>query len=92
MASSLLRTLDLPELIVPTSEDYESAAIALARHPGELARIKAKLIRNRDAGPLFDMPRYSRHLEAAYREMHARWRNGLGPDHIRVPCAPASRA
>lgn len=87
MAASLLRALDLPELVVQSGDDYEAKAIDLARRPAELDALRARLARNRAAGPLFDMPRYTRHLEAAYREMLRRWQAGLAPDHIRVPCA-----
>lgn len=87
MAASLLRALDLPELIARSSDDYEAKAIALAGRPAELEQVRAKLMRSRATGPLFDMPRYTRHLEAAYREMQRRWQAGLAPGHIRVPCA-----
>lgn len=87
MAASLLHALDLPELIARSSGEYEAKAIALARRPAELDALRARLLRNRAAGPVFDMPRYARHLEAAYREMLRRWQQGLAPDHIRVPCA-----
>jgi protein O-GlcNAc transferase len=84
MASSLLKALGLPELIVSTAEDYEATAVRLARHPAELGQLKERLKLNREKGPLFDMHRYTRHLEAAYREMHRRFQSGLSPDHIHV--------
>jgi predicted O-linked N-acetylglucosamine transferase (SPINDLY family) len=88
MATSLLKTLDLPELIVDTEEEYEAAAIRYARNPDALHSVKDKLRWARETAPLFDMPRYTRHLEAAYREMVKRFRAGLPSDHIHV--APLS--
>jgi len=88
MAASLLHALDLPELIAASGAEYEAKAIALAQRPAELDRIKARLAQKRAAKPLFDMPRYTRHLEAAYEEMLRRRQEGLAPDHIRVPRAP----
>ena len=85
MAASLLKTLDLPELIVRSTPEYESAAIRMARQPAEFQGIKSKLMQNSFAGPLFDMPRYTRHLEAAYLEMHRRWQEGSQPDNLRIP-------
>lgn len=91
MAASLLKALDLPELVAGSASEYEAIAIRLATNPGDLAQIKAKLGRNRAAGPLFDMPRYTRHLEEAYREMVRRWQLGQAPDHLCVAPAPPPR-
>ena len=91
MAASLLKALDLPELVVESRDEYEATAIRLARQPAEVARIKSKLAQNLRAGPLFDMPRYTRHLEAAYFEMRRRWREGLAPDDFRVTPAAQPR-
>lgn len=84
MAASLLAALDLQELVVESEQEYEAAAISLARDPRELARVRDRLMKNREAGPLFDIRGYTRHLEAAYREMHRRCRAGLAPDHFDV--------
>lgn len=92
MAASLLRAIGLPELIAASSEEYEAKAIALALRPDELGQLRARLMRNRATAPLFDMPSYTRHLEAAYLEMLRRWQAGLAPDHIRISGAePGSR-
>src|SRR6266566_4352719 len=85
VAASLLTALDLPELIVETAEDYESLAVALARHPEKLASLKQKLRDNRLKTPLFDTGQFTRHLEAAYAMMAERHHAGLAPDDIIVP-------
>ena len=84
VASSLLSVLDLPELICETLEDYEARAIALARSPDLLRRIRETLIGRRTTSPLFDTAAFTRHLEAAYRQMHARQRGGLAPEPFDV--------
>jgi protein O-GlcNAc transferase len=84
MAASLLEALDLPELIAPTQDAYESTAIRLARDPAELGRIQARLALNRRQGPLFDTAGYTRYLEAAYREMMLRQESGRPPDDIEL--------
>src|SRR5262249_17400034 len=66
VAASLLRTLDLAELITSTASDYEALALKLARNPSDLAMIREKLRRNRQTSPLFDTIRFTRHLEAVY--------------------------
>jgi protein O-GlcNAc transferase len=84
VAASLLKAIDLPELIAATSDEYERLAIDLATHPERLAAIKQKLAKNRLTSPLFDTPLFVRHIEAAYTAMHDRYTSGLAPDHIAI--------
>ncbi|WNV06763.1 tetratricopeptide repeat protein [Candidatus Methylospira mobilis] len=84
VAASLLSAIDLPELIANTQEAYRLRAIELARDPEQLNTIKNKLAMNRATAPLFDTPRFTRYLEAAYIEMWRRQQMGLAPDHIHV--------
>jgi predicted O-linked N-acetylglucosamine transferase (SPINDLY family) len=69
VAASILNAVGLPELVTHSLAEYEAKALALARNPLELATLKAKLARTRHTRPLFDVSRYTRHLEAAYRRM-----------------------
>lgn len=84
VASSLLTVVGVPELVCETLEDYEARAIQLARSPDLLRQIRETLIRARATSPLFDTGAYTRHLEAAFRQMHARYRDGLPPDPFDV--------
>ena len=85
VAASLLTAIGLPELITSTPQEYEGLAIELATNPDKLAHIKRKLAGNRLTKPLFDIQRYTRHIEAAYTAMYERYQAGLLPDHIYVP-------
>jgi protein O-GlcNAc transferase len=84
VAASLLAAVGLPELITSSLEDYESLALKLARDPGLLAALKAKLSRNRNTYPLFDTKRFARNIEAAYAEMRRRHRRGEKPASFAV--------
>ena len=76
VGASLLHAVGLPELITTTIADYERTAIELARDPARLAALKTRLATQRATCPLFDTPRFTRHLEAAYLEMWARYSRG----------------
>jgi predicted O-linked N-acetylglucosamine transferase (SPINDLY family) len=89
VAASLVSSAGLPELIARTPVDFEALAIALAGDRARLEQVRARLHANRPTAPLFDTPRFARHIEAAYAEMHERHLAGLPPDHIAV--AGASR-
>ena len=84
VAASLLRALDLPELIAATLADYESKALALARDRSALRAIRAKLAQNCDTAPLFDTRRFTRNLEAAFIGMWERRQRGEAPASFAV--------
>jgi predicted O-linked N-acetylglucosamine transferase (SPINDLY family) len=84
VAASLLTAIGLPELIAPSLDDYERLALTLARDPDALAAVKAKLASHRESFPLFDTKRFTRHLEAAFRKMWERHRQGLPPQTFAV--------
>lgn len=88
VASSLLRAIEMPELIASSLEEYEAMALKLARDPALLAETKDKLAKNRLTTPLFDTERFTRHLEAAYRTMYERAQRGEPPASFSVEALP----
>jgi predicted O-linked N-acetylglucosamine transferase (SPINDLY family) len=84
VASSLLSTLDLPELIATSVAEYESLAYGLASSPEKLQQIKAKLAKNRLNSPLFNADLMARELESAYLAMYKRFQEALPPEHINL--------
>ena len=66
VGASLLRAVDLPELIMDTREGYVSEAIKLGRNPALVTALKERLNLGRMTAPLFDSVSYTRKLEAAY--------------------------
>jgi predicted O-linked N-acetylglucosamine transferase (SPINDLY family) len=71
VAASLLKAIDLPELVTMSPEKYEELALELARNPDLLKATKEKLARNRTTTPLFDSERFRKTIEAAYEAMLA---------------------
>ena len=84
VAASLLNAIQMPELITTTQEQYEITAIELARNPEKLKVIKYKLERNRLTTALFDTPRFTKHIEAAYKQMYERYQDDLPPNNIYI--------
>jgi predicted O-linked N-acetylglucosamine transferase (SPINDLY family) len=84
VGASLISAVGLPELIVSSLEEYEALALELARNPTMLADLWARLARNRENYPLFDTPRFTRHVETAYRQMVERSRRGLPPESFDI--------
>ena len=85
VAASLLNAVGLPEMITRDVAAYEALAIALGRDPARAAALKAKLAAAIPTAPLFNTPRFTRHLESAYRMMWQRHAAGLPPEGFAVP-------
>jgi predicted O-linked N-acetylglucosamine transferase (SPINDLY family) len=83
-AASILTSINLPELITNTPEEYEALAIELATNPDKLNAIKDKLKSNLSTAPLFDTKRFTKNIESAYTQMYERSQKGLEPEHIYV--------
>ncbi len=65
IAGSHLHAIGLPELVTSTPGDYEALVRRLAQTPHELAAIRGRLAANRFTHPLFDVPRFTRDVEAS---------------------------
>jgi predicted O-linked N-acetylglucosamine transferase (SPINDLY family) len=84
VAASLLKTLDLDELITDSAAEYEKTAIDLAINRNRLQKIKEKLDVNIQTSSLFDSELFTRNIEEAYKLMYERYQNDLAPDHMTV--------
>jgi predicted O-linked N-acetylglucosamine transferase (SPINDLY family) len=87
VAGSLLRAIGLPELITESLDEYERAALDLARDRQRLIALRQRLEKNRGASALFDLPRYTRNIEAAYARMWQTWLSGKAPQSFSIESA-----
>lgn len=77
VAASLVTAVGLPELVTASIDAYVERACALARDPGERARLRAYLAGPGRASSLFDTAATTRALEAAYETMVEQRRRGV---------------
>jgi predicted O-linked N-acetylglucosamine transferase (SPINDLY family) len=84
MASSLLQSIGMPELITSTSEDYENLALTLAKNPEKLNAVRLLLTLKRINSELFDVGTFTVDLENSYRKIYRRYIEGKDPDAIYV--------
>lgn len=87
VGASLLHAVGLPELVTDSLADYEALALRLAAEPQTLRALRDRLSRQLPTSSLYDTPRYTRHLEAAYSRMVERARAGLAPAAFAVNAA-----
>lgn len=69
MAGSLLKAVDLPELITYSLQEYEDKAVALAHDPARVASMKQQLRDNKLTCALFDSPRFVSDLEDLFERL-----------------------
>jgi protein O-GlcNAc transferase len=89
VGASLLGAIDLSELVTHSLAQYEQRLLELATQPARLAQLRARLAANRLTTPLFDIERYTQHLESAYEQIYERYQTGLPPAHVVL--APGER-
>ncbi|HUP82334.1 MAG TPA: hypothetical protein VM260_27520, partial [Pirellula sp.] len=69
VAGSLLRALELPELITTTMNDYFAMGLRLARDSSLLADLRSRLESNGKSSTVFDGGQFACNLEQAYTTM-----------------------
>ena len=84
VAASLLRAVELPELITEDEKTFEARAIELATQPALLTSLRERLEKNRLHAPLFDSQRLVRAIEDAYIQVQARRVAGQPPKSIYI--------
>ncbi|CAO3357934.1 O-linked N-acetylglucosamine transferase family protein [Azospirillum melinis] len=84
VAASLLHAAGLPETVTGSFAEYEERAVQLAGQPATLTGFRRRLEAGRSTAPLFDSPRFTRHLERAFQTMWDRHAAGLPPEAFTV--------
>ena len=84
VAASILRAIDLPNLVTTTEADYEQLALELSTEPKKLDAVRKELKRNIKSKPLFDTGRYTRNLEKGLQMAFDDYFEGNDPKDIWV--------
>jgi predicted O-linked N-acetylglucosamine transferase (SPINDLY family) len=84
VASSLLFTLEMPELVMENIEDYEAYALYLNNNPENLKKIKEKLILSVNKSQGFNIQTYVKDLEKAYKKIYENYQKKLLPENVYI--------
>jgi protein O-GlcNAc transferase len=87
VAASLLKAIDMPDLITRDLAEYEQRLLFLGQNRAELQKLRLKLKENYDKTPLFDTEGFVRDLESAFVTMVERYRAGLPAEAFDVSAA-----
>ena len=69
VASSLLTTMNLQELITSNYDEYEKLAIKIANEPEYLKKLKEKINNSRRESNLFKTEIFTKNLESGYQKI-----------------------
>ena len=69
VASSILSSINMPELITTKIDDYENLAIKLGNDKSYLNDIKNKIKTNIKKNPLFNSMKFTKDLESIYKKL-----------------------
>ena len=82
VATSLLKTSGLEELITYSNKEYIDKAVQIANDENYLKSLKQKLISSKDTNPLFDSESYTKKLEQVYEIVFKRHFSDQNPEDI----------
>ena len=77
-------SVDMPELVTETMQEYEALIFKLATNPDYFAEIKQKLTENREAAALFNTESFTKYLEDGYQQAYQLYFDGKKPKAITV--------
>jgi len=84
VSTSLLKSLNIAELITSNIEDYENFAIYLANNPKELKKIREKLLSSIKNSNTFNTKIFTKNLEKAYQQTYDNYCKNLAPKNIYI--------
>lgn len=87
VSESLLRAVDLPELVGRDGQDMARIAVRIGLDEAYRRALRERIAAARRSAPLFDTQGFTRHFEQAVTAMVERSRAGLPPDHLQVAAA-----
>ena len=82
VSASLLKNLDLNELITKNNKEYIKLALELCRDREKLGFIKSKLINQKKLSSIFNNQIYTKNLEKGYHEAYDQFVNQKKIDNI----------
>ena len=82
VASSLLKTTGLNELVAKNEKEYLDKAVHIAKNQEYLNQLKNKLLTSKDNNPLFDNKSFTHNIEKAYSVVFEKHINEKDPEDV----------
>ena len=91
MGGAILRAAGLQGRVASNLDEYLNLARSTITAPGRVQELREWMLGQRTRAPLFDLPAFVRTLEAGYRMIVERARNGAVPVDLHVPASAYRR-
>ncbi len=84
VAASLLNTLNMPELITKSHDDYKKLALYISNNSDYLKKLKNKIKENKINSNLFKTKIFTKNLEKSYTKIYDNYIKGLSKKNIEL--------
>ena len=84
VGTSLLTSMNLPELITDNLKDYEKMALKISNDSDLLNKLKNKILENKIHSNVFKSEVYTNNIEKAYKRIYQNYINGSKVETIKL--------
>tara|TARA_B100000575_G_scaffold268111_1_gene246790 strand:+ start:2150 stop:4123 length:1974 start_codon:yes stop_codon:yes gene_type:complete len=84
VATSLLTSMDLSELITDNLKDYEGTALRISEDKNLLKRLKSKISENKIKSNVFKPDIYTKNIEQGYKKVFQNYIDGFKPKNFKL--------
>ncbi|MDC0060780.1 tetratricopeptide repeat protein [Candidatus Pelagibacter sp.] len=84
VATSLLTSMSLSELVTEKLNDYEEMALKISNNPEMLDQLKDKILRNRENSNVFKPQIFTNNIEKSYKKVYKNFIDGFSPQDFKL--------
>ena len=84
VATSLLTSMSLSELVTEKLNDYEEMALKISNNPEMLDQLKDKILRNKENSNVFKPQIFTNNIEKSYKKVYKNFIDGFSPQDFKL--------
>ena len=84
VATSLLTSMSLSELVTEKLNDYEEMALKISNNPEMLDQLKDKILRNKENSNVFKPQIFTNNIEKSYKKVYQNFIDGFSPQDFKL--------
>ena len=84
VATSLLTSMSLSELVTEKLNDYEEMALKISNNPEMLDQLKDKILKNKENSNVFKPQIYTDNIEKSYKKVYQNFIDGFSPQDFKL--------
>ena len=84
VATSLLTSMNISELVTENLKNYEEAALKISNNSELLAQLKNKISKNKESSNVFKPKIYTSNIEKGYKKVYQNYIEGLKTQNFKL--------